>query len=198
MRTLTYGADRLLVTGGDDQAARLWDLNPAWTLAGVLGPKKESPDDLANSIFVSRVLSLDFSHDGRLLATGGGDPSRSGELLIWDLATQSVVKNLESAHSDTVFGLEFSRDDKLLLSGAADKFVKIHDVATGKLVRSFEGHTNHVLDVTWRGDMKQVASTVPTTRSRSGVSNPANSSEQSAGMESRSPRSSTWGTAVTS
>jgi WD40 repeat protein len=51
------------------------------------------------------VLSLDFSHDGKLLATGGGDPSRSGELIVWDVATQAPVKNLETAHSDTVFGI---------------------------------------------------------------------------------------------
>lgn len=158
VRSLAYATGRSLVSGGDDQAARVWDLNPAWKLVGVLGPKKETPGDLGNSVIVSRVLSLDFSHDGKLLATGGGDPSRSGELMIWDVASQTLVKNLESAHSDTVFGLEFSRDDKQILSGAADKFVKIHDVATGKLVRSFEGHTNHVLDVTWRADMKQVAS----------------------------------------
>ena len=32
------------------------------------------------------------------------------------------------------------------------------DVATGKLVRSFEGHTHHVLDVSWRADGKVLAS----------------------------------------
>ena len=158
VRALAWGGPSGIVSGGDDAQAKVFSVNPAWKLAAVLGPKKETPDDLANSLFVSRVLSLDFSHDGKLLATGGGDPSRSGELIVWDVATQAPVKNLETAHSDTVFGIEFSRDDKLLLSGAADKFVKIHDIATGKLVKSFEGHTNHVLDVSWRGDMKQVAS----------------------------------------
>lgn len=158
VRSLAFGAAGLLISGGDDQAAKGWSLNAPWKLVGVLGPKKETPDDLANSLLVSRVLSLDFSPDGKLLASGGGDPSRSGELVIWDLTSQTAIKNLESAHSDTVFGLEFSRDGKQILSGAADKFVKIHEIATGKLVRSFEGHTNHVLDVTWRSNMKQVAS----------------------------------------
>jgi WD40 repeat protein len=158
VRALAFGDIHTLVSGGDDQAAKVWDLNPAWKLAGVLGPKKETPDDLANSTLVHRITSLAFSNDGKLLATGGGDPSRSGELILWDVASQAVVKNLETAHSDTVFALQFSRDDKQILSGAADKFVKIHDVATGKLVKSFEGHTNHVLGVSWRGDMKQVAS----------------------------------------
>jgi WD40 repeat protein len=155
---LAYGPGRSLVSGSADQTAKVWNLNPAWTLAAVLGPKKEAPLDLYDSSFVSRVLAVAFSPDGALLATGGGDPSRSGELTIWDVANRTLVRNLENAHSDTVFGVEFSRDGRSLLSGAADKFVKIHDVATGKFVKSFEGHTNHVLDVTWRHGDKQIAS----------------------------------------
>ena len=72
--------------------------------------------------------------------------------MIWNVAGQTLVKNFEQAHSDTVFGIKFSRDGQFLLTGAADKFVKIHDVAAGKLVRSFEGHTNHVLGVAWKHD----------------------------------------------
>jgi WD40 repeat protein len=155
---LAFGPGRSLVSGAADQTAKVWNLNPPWTLTAVLGPKPEAPLDLNDSIFVSRVLCLDFSDDGTLLAAGGGDPSRSGELMIWDVAQKIPARNLENAHSDTVFGVEFSHDGKSLLSGAADKFVKIHDVATGKLVKSFEGHTNHVMDVTWRHGDKQAAS----------------------------------------
>ncbi len=155
---LDFAAGRALVSGSADQSAKAWDLNPGWTLAGVLGPKKEAPQDLNDSVFISRILCLDFSPDGKLLATGGGDPSRSGELMLWDVANRTIFKNLEQAHSDTVFGVKFSRDGQQLLSGAADKFVKIHDIASGKLVKSFEGHTNHVLGVAWKGDGKFVAS----------------------------------------
>ena len=43
-------------------------------------------------------------------------------------------------------------------ASAADRFVKVFNVADGKLVRSFEGHTHHVLDVTWKSDGKVLAS----------------------------------------
>ncbi|HEV3025780.1 MAG TPA: hypothetical protein VGX76_25075, partial [Pirellulales bacterium] len=155
---LDYAGGHTLVSGAADQTAKAWNLSPGWTLAGVLGPKKEAPQDLNDSVFISRVLCLDFNADGTLLATGGGDPSRSGEVLIWDVASRTPVKNLENAHSDTVLGIKFSPDGQQLLSGAADKFVKIHEVAGGKLVKSFEGHTNHVLGVTWRHDGKFIAS----------------------------------------
>jgi len=155
---LDYAAAGTLVSGAADQTAKAWTLNPTWTLAGVLGPKKEAPQDLNDSVFISRILCLSFSPDGTLLATGGGDPSRSGEVMIWNVTNKTLVKNLEHAHSDTVFGVQFSLDGLQLLSGAADKFVKIHEIASGKLVRSFEGHTNHVLGVAWKHDGKFVAS----------------------------------------
>ncbi|MDB5335704.1 MAG: domain, G-beta repeat [Planctomycetaceae bacterium] len=155
---LAITADGSVVSGSADQTVKVWSLNPTWTLAGQLGPKADAPLDLRPSPFVNRVLALDFSDDGKLLAAGGGDPSRSGELMIWDVATMALVKNIVDAHSDTVFGVEFSRDGQYILSGAADKFVKIFEVATGKHVKSFEGHTHHVLDVTWKPDQTVIVS----------------------------------------
>lgn len=156
--TLVFGPERLLVSIADDKNVTLWDSNPPWQIAGVLGPKPEAPLDVAPSPFVNRVLSLAFSPDGKLLATGGGDPSRSGELMLWNMETKSFLKAFPDAHSDTVFSIDFSHDGKLLATGAADKFVKVHDVESGKLVRSFEGHTHHVLGVSFKADGSRVAS----------------------------------------
>src|SRR5262249_46151913 len=91
-------------------------------------------------------------------ATGGGEPSRSGELKWFSTADGTLVRALPDAHSDTVFGLEFSPDGKYLASSAADRFVKVFNVAAGTHYRSFEGHTHHVLDVPWRPDGKVLAS----------------------------------------
>ena len=155
---LAAGPNNLLIGAGDDKTVIAWDANPGWKLIATLGPPAENVLDLAKSQFVNRVLSLAFSHDGKLLATGGGDPSRSGELMLWNVETKALVRNLVDAHSDTVFGIEFSRDGKFLVSGAADKFVKQFEVETGKLVRSYEGHTHHVLGVSWKGDGSRIAS----------------------------------------
>ncbi|NQV24383.1 MAG: hypothetical protein HQ518_08445 [Rhodopirellula sp.] len=151
-RVLVFSSALSLVSAGDDQSAVVWNTNPDWKLVAQLGAAADDPLNLSASPFEFRVLSLAFSPDGSLLATGGGEPSRSGELMIWDVAKRAVVREIEDAHSDTVFGIEFSRDGKSIVSGSADKFVKIHDVATGKHVRSFEGHTHHVMDVSWQAD----------------------------------------------
>lgn len=156
--SIATGPNGLVVSGSQDQTAAVWNTIPKWSLVGQLGPKKEAPLDLAPSPFVSRVLSLAFSRDGKWLATGGGEASRSGELFLWDVAQQTLSKELKDAHSDTVMSIEFSRDGKYLVSGAADKFVKLWDLGTTKLVKSFEGHTHHVLGVSIKADNSLIVS----------------------------------------
>ncbi|MDB5385846.1 MAG: hypothetical protein JWM11_1492, partial [Planctomycetaceae bacterium] len=155
---VAFTANGGIISGSADQTVKVWSMIPNWTLAGQLGPKPDAPLDLRASPFANRVLALDFSDDGRFLATGGGDPSRSGELIIWDMTNLSIFKNIADAHSDTVFGVEISRDGQYVLSGAADKFVKIFDINAGKHVKSFEGHTHHVLDVSWKPDQSVIVS----------------------------------------
>src|SRR5258708_39258817 len=78
-----------------------------------------------------------------------------------NLAQVPLLKPLQSftnVHSDAVFGLDFSADGKYLASSAADKFVKVLDLATGKVVKTFEGHAHHVLGVSWKHDGRTLAS----------------------------------------
>lgn len=147
-----------IVSASADKTSVVWDAHPDWKLVARLGASAEDPLDVSASPFVNRVLALDFSPNGKLLATGGGDPSRAGELMIWDVEKRAIVHNLKDAHSDTVFGVEFSPTGDRLASGAADKFVKLHTVADGRYVRSYEGHTHHVLDVAWKADESEIAS----------------------------------------
>lgn len=149
--SLAFASAGGVVSASADKSAIAWDTRPEWTLERTIG-------GLGSGAFADRVISLDFSPDGKLLATGGGEPSRSGEVKLWKVADGSLVKELVDAHSDTVFSLDFSPDGKLLASSAADKFVKVHDIESGKFVRSFEGHTHHVLGVAWQAGGKMLAS----------------------------------------
>lgn len=149
--------DRVVSTGSDKQAI-VWNVHSTWKLIARLGADKENPLSLNGSPFANRVLALDFNHNDEILATGGGDPSRSGEIHLWNLKDFSLQSTFEEPHSDTVLSLQFSRDGKHLLSGASDKFVKMFEVATSKYVRSYEGHTHHVLGVAWKADGYTIAS----------------------------------------
>jgi WD40 repeat protein len=156
--SLQFTANGSLLVLGADGGTSLWEITPRFRLAATFGAKPDDPLDISESPLIDRVLSLAFSPDGTLLASGGGEPSRSGEIIFWNVPAGTVAKALPDAHSDTVFDLEFSRDGQQLVSGGADKFVKLFDVAAGKLIRPFEGHTNHVLGVAIQADGSSLAS----------------------------------------
>jgi WD40 repeat protein len=155
---LAFVGGSSVLSAANDRSLTLWETNPAWTFVGRIGPKSDAPLETGSSPLVGRVLCLAFNPAGTLLATGGGEPSRSGELKLWNVPAFTPAREIKDAHSDTIFSLEFSHDGKYLASGAADKFLKVFDVATGKFVRSFEGHTHHVLGVSWKADGSVLAS----------------------------------------
>jgi WD40 repeat protein len=144
------GTGRLL-SMATNKSLVVWDTLAPWVLERRLGAI-DSPQ-----VFVDRVTALDFSPDGHLLATGGGAPSRNGELKIWDVETGSLVREIKEPHSDAVLCLQFSPDGRQVASGAADRFTKVFDAETGKFVKSFEGHGQHVLGVSWRADGRVLA-----------------------------------------
>jgi WD40 repeat protein len=144
------GTGRLLSVAANKSLV-VWNTLAPWVLERRLGAI-DSPQ-----VFVDRVTALDFSPDGRLLATGGGVPSRSGELKVWDVETGSLVREITEPHSDAVLCIQFSPDGRQVASGAADRFTKVFEVETGKFVKSFEGHGQHVLGVSWRADGRVLA-----------------------------------------
>lgn len=152
IKCLAFVSDSELVSGSADKAALTWELNPSWELARTIGDVKD-PTQLVN-----RVLALDFNRDGSQIATGSGEPSRSGQIKVWNVADGKLVRAIENAHDDTVHGVRFSPDDKQLASCGTDKYVRTFDLATGEMLRRFEGHTHHVLSVSWKGDGQVIAS----------------------------------------
>ena len=140
-----------LISAAGDRTAVVWNVAPEWKLERTIGTGE------AKSPLTDRVNALAFSRDGALLATGSGEPSRGGEIKLWSVADGALVRDLPTVHSDAVLGLDFSPDGNFLASGAADKMARVTDLATGKVVRVFEGHTHHVLAVSWSLDGRTLA-----------------------------------------
>jgi WD40 repeat protein len=104
------------------------------------------------------VNAITFSPDGKTLAVGSGEPSRGGDITLWDVADGRLIRSMHDRHSDTVLSLDFSPEGKLIASGGADKQLRISDVASGKHLKVFEGHTHHVMGVSWRADGRVLVS----------------------------------------
>lgn len=142
---LWFGGDNALFTASPEKT-EAWDLTPRWKLERTLSAVAGQP------AFADRVNAVRFSPDGQSLATAGGEPSRSGEVKIWRVRDGQLMQDLKSLHSDAVLALAFSPDGRYLASGGADRFAKITEVASGKLIRVLEGHSHHVLSLDWKAD----------------------------------------------
>ena len=143
--------NRLALAGGSPEMSVL-AAESGWTLArSIGGGGSDSP-------FEDRVIALDFSPDGKWLATGGGFPSRGGEIYIWNLEDGSEELRIPGAHSDTVCALAFSPDGSQLASGGTDRFARIFETNRGRELRALEGHTGHVLGVSWQRNGRVLAS----------------------------------------
>lgn len=122
-----------------------------WVLERVLGGEKD------HTLFVDRVNAVRFSPDGKTLATGGGEPSRSGDISLFEVATGKLIANWKERHDDVVLSLDFSPNGKLLASGGADKIARVTEVVSGKQANLFEAHTHYVMGVAFRADGRVLA-----------------------------------------
>ncbi len=149
---LTWKPDGTLTWPADSGALDTQAFAPRWVLERTLGTGD------AASVITDRVNALAFSPDGKSLAVGSGAPSRGGDITLWDAVTGRLVQAVRDRHSDAVLSLDFSPDGKLIASGGADKQVRVSEVTSGKLLKTFEGHTHHVMGVAWRADGRVLAS----------------------------------------
>ncbi len=100
-----------------------------------------------------RIQSVRFSPDGKWLAAAGGDPARLGEVQIWEVAT-GKLKVSAPIGWDTLYGLSWSPDSKLVAFGCADNTVRAIEAGTGKQVFQMGSHNDWVLDTAFsdKGD----------------------------------------------
>ncbi len=169
VESMAWSPDGKYLVTGSFQEVRIWD--------AMTGEQRQKIDG-----FQHAVVAIAFSLDGKLVGVAGGAPTVDGEVKVYEVGTWKKTFELKNGHSDTVYGLAFSpevqipipgqkpldpkdKDAKLktapmfcLATGSADKFIKVWNLADAKMVKSFEGHTHHVLDVGWSADGKLLAS----------------------------------------
>lgn len=141
-----------LATGHADGAARLWRVADGALL-----------HTLRTAEYIAWVDAPTFSPDGRILAT----VPRDGTVRLWRVADGEPVGTLAPEAStraqrqtlgDTVRGIAFSPDGRVLAAGSFDHRVRLFDVEASALLKTLEGHRWLVTDVAFSPDGRLVAS----------------------------------------
>src|SRR5262249_51230381 len=84
--------------------------------------------------------TLVFSPDGKTLATGQGDYHTLGTI---GLSPPSPLRKMPG-HKGNVSSVAYSHDGTKLISGSADKCIRIWDAAKGNSIATWEGHADCV------------------------------------------------------
>jgi WD40 repeat protein/serine/threonine protein kinase len=121
--TLVFSPDSQLLAYGDfDKGVFVWDLDA----------RKEIARLPATFGYVA-PLGLAFSPDGQGLAYA---ETESGEIVLWNIREKAVMRRWRG-HAWYITRLFFTPDGKLLISGSADRTVKLWEVASGQEVNRF-------------------------------------------------------------
>ncbi|MBD2775611.1 NB-ARC domain-containing protein [Iningainema tapete] len=102
------------------------------------------------------VLSVAFSPDGKLIATGGAD----SKICLWEVTKQKLLFR-RTGHTNWIRAIAFSPNGKIIATGSDDYTVKLWSVDTGECIETFsesERHKNWVCSVAFSPDGKILAS----------------------------------------
>jgi hypothetical protein len=122
--SLAYSADgKILASGTVRGDIYLWDTRTNRELAVLKG-------------HTNVVLGVQFSPDGKLLASAGG---LDGTARVWEVATGKLLHKFNLPDKDTVNGVAFSPDGKMVAACGFKGKLPVWDVVTGKQVDVFAG-----------------------------------------------------------
>ncbi|KAM4808045.1 telomerase protein component 1 [Rhinophrynus dorsalis] len=136
-------SSQLLASASEDVSICLWSLN---TLRNTILPP--SPVSVLRG-HTAAVTCCSFSHDERLLATGGQDRS----VLCWDVSLNppTLVHTLLSCHRDWVTDCSWTSAD-MLVSCSGDGSVCLWDIQREECLLEFAGHQSAVSSVVCMGE----------------------------------------------
>jgi WD40 repeat protein len=138
--SLAYSPDGSLLAVAGFHEILLWKSDGSELVARLVGLSE-------------RIQSVRFSPDGKRLAAAGGRPAQMGEVQIWDVEKRKLILSVPVGY-DTIYGVNWSPDGKMVSFGCPDNTLRAIDAETGKQVLQGTSHSDWVLDTTFthKGD----------------------------------------------
>jgi WD40 repeat protein len=112
--------------------------------------------DLSHSVFAKQltsILSIAFSPDGKLLATG----DVNGEIYLWRVSDGQPILNCKG-HAGWIHAIAFSPDGKMVCSASSDLTVKLWDIWDGSCLKTLTGHHQRVRSICFSPNGQLIAS----------------------------------------
>ncbi|GBE90934.1 NACHT domain-containing protein [Nostoc cycadae] len=112
--------------------------------------------NLNNSSFskdLGYVLSLVFSPNGKLLATG----DNHGKVRLWEALSGKELLMCEG-HTEWIDVLAFSEQGNIFASGTRDRTIKLWDIGTGRCLNTLQDHTSSIRSIAFSPKSQTLAS----------------------------------------
>ena len=82
------------------------------------------------------VIGVFFSNDLKTIVSIGGDRIKRNEIYLWDIKTNKL-KHSMIGHNNVIRSIDFSSNDKYLVSVGEDNLINLWNAITGKLITTF-------------------------------------------------------------
>ncbi|HSQ17254.1 MAG TPA: WD40 repeat domain-containing protein, partial [Anaerolineales bacterium] len=142
---ITPDGTSLLVSASQDGTVRLWDV---------------AANTATVTLNTGWAYCVDWSPDGQRLAVG----TNSGEVQVWDVASQQMLHTWQSPTHTAVLSLGWSPDGNTIASGEWGGEIYLWDVATSQVRQAITGYSTEPSDVNglaWSPDGSRLATTHP-------------------------------------
>jgi WD40 repeat protein len=133
--------DRTLASSAEDGSIRFWDVEAGRASGKPIADLEENQQNLV------------FSPDGTILASIGGG------IRLWDVENRRQIGETLTTTDFGAVTLAFSPDGSLLAAGDGNGFLILWDVATGRVLKSVQGHESYVFSLAFSSDGETLYST---------------------------------------